>query len=88
MSELNPEILAIVAALQAQLLLIINQAAVVEFLITESVGEDSEAIESYESLASIIERASDTYSRLVNLQLRIARFQPGIPVAMMQMLSL
>lgn len=73
MSELSPEIVAIIAALQAQLLTIINQAAVVEFLLIESVGEDSEAIESSETLAKIIERASDTYSRLVNLQLRIAQ---------------
>jgi len=87
MAELSPETLARVAALQAQLLTIINRAAEVEIRLAENAGETAETAAAFESLTSILEKASDYYSRLSNLQLRIARFQPNTPVAMIQMLT-
>lgn len=87
MTELSAETLARVATLQACLLTIINRASEVEFILADSTGETVQTVAAFESLTNIIEKASDSYSRLANLQLRIARFQPGTPVAMIQMLT-
>jgi outer membrane PBP1 activator LpoA protein len=66
---------------------ILHQVTATEFMIFEQFGETDQTIALFEELTTIAEDAKASFSRLNNLQLRIAETQPVIASDMLERLT-
>ncbi|PSB00534.1 hypothetical protein [Merismopedia glauca] len=87
MAELSDENITIILELQRRLVKLIHQAAATELLIFERFGETEATLAVLQQLLNIRERATSSYSRLSNLLLRVAEFQPIAPPATIELLD-
>jgi hypothetical protein len=87
MSKLPPEVKAILGHQKEQLLDLIDQAKLLEFLLLESFGETPETILTLDQLTEITEQARDRLSQLSILHLRISEVQPTIPADLLMLMN-
>ena len=87
MSKLPTEIKATLSYQKEQLLDLIDQAKLLEFLLLESFGENQETISTLDQLMEIAEQARDRLSQLSTLHLLIAEVQPTIPVDLLRLMN-
>jgi hypothetical protein len=87
MAKLLGETLIIIFNLQRRLVEMIDQASAAESSIFEQFGEIEATIPGLEQLQNARQRLTDPYSRLCTLLLRIAKYQPTAPVAMLNLLA-
>lgn len=87
MAELPSEMVVIINQLKQQALDILNQATAIEFTIFDQFGETDQTIPFFEELTTIAEDAKASFTRLSNLQLRIAEAQPIIVSDMLELLT-
>lgn len=71
--------------LQEQLLNIVDEAKATEFTLLGRFGETPETLNSLEELTEIAQQASDFYSQLARLSLRVAEAQPSITPDMLRL---
>jgi hypothetical protein len=87
MSKLPAEIKTTLGYQKEQLLDLIDRAKLLEFLLLESFGENSETISSLDQLMEIAEQARDRLSQLSTLHLLVAEVQPTIPADLLRLMS-
>lgn len=87
MSKLPSEIKATLSYQKEQLLELIDQAKLLEFLLLESFGENRQTIYTLDQLTEIAEQARDRLSRLSALHLLIAEVQPTIPADLLMLMN-
>jgi hypothetical protein len=87
MSKLPPEIKETLSYQKEQLLDLIDQAKLLEFLLLESFGENMQTISTLDQLTEIAEQARDRLSRLSTLHLLIAEVQPTIPNDLLRLID-
>jgi hypothetical protein len=73
---------ASIALIKAQCLAIINLATKAEWKLFTRFGETEETLVVLSELKTVAEEASDAFSRLSSLQLKIATAQPDISAAL------
>ncbi|ACK70931.1 conserved hypothetical protein [Gloeothece citriformis PCC 7424] len=87
MAKLSPQTLTIVFDLQRRLVELIDESKATEYSLFESFGETEATIGELQELQDNAQRARNSYSRLHNLILRIAEYQPIAPSAMLELLT-
>lgn len=87
MSEISPETIAKILELLGRLSILIDRASFAELSIFNRYGEAEEVTYVLEQLDNTKERGTVAYSRLSALLLKISRFQPSAPTAMVEMLT-
>ncbi len=87
MAKLPKETTVTINSLKQQLLDILDNSTAAEFMLFERFGETETTIPLLEELKSVAERSTSWFSRLVNLQLRIAQSQPTATFDMLKLLS-
>ncbi len=85
-AEIPPETIAKILELLGRLSVLIDRASATELLVFDTYGETEEVAYVLEQLENTRERSTVAYTRLSALMLKISRFQPSAPVAMVQML--
>lgn len=86
MAKLPEEATVTINSLKQQLLDILDNSTAVEFILFERFGETETTIPILEELKNVA-RSTSWFSRLVNLQLRIAQSQPTATFDMLKLLS-
>jgi hypothetical protein len=81
-ATLPSETSASIALIKAQCLAIINLATKSEWKLFTSFGETEETLVVLSELKTVAEEASDAFSRLSSLQLKVATAQPDISAAL------
>jgi hypothetical protein len=87
MSKLPPKIKLTLSHQKEQLLDLIDQAKLLEFILLESFGESPETIPTLDQLMEITEQARDRLFQLSTLHLRIAEVQPTIPNDLLRLMN-
>lgn len=87
MAKLPPQILTTVFDLQRRMVELIDEAKAAEYNLFERFGETEATIAELEYLENGTERLRNFYSRLHNLALMIAEYQPTAPSAMLELLT-
>jgi hypothetical protein len=87
MAKLSPEIRATLSHQKEQLLDSIDRAKLLEFILLENFGENSQTISTLEQLTEIAEQARTRLSQLSTLHLRIAEAQPIIPEDLLRLMN-
>ena len=87
MAEISPETIAKILELLGRLSILIDRASAAELLIFNTYGETEEIVSILDQLQNTKERGVDAYTRLSGLMLKISRFQPSAPTAMVEMLE-
>ena len=87
MAKLNPDKDRIFWELQAQFLDIIDEARTLEFWMLESFGETERTLRYLDELQGIVTDATDRFTRLPTLQLKIANAQIPISADIMEMVD-
>jgi hypothetical protein len=77
-ATLSPDTSASIALIKAQCLSIINLATKTEWQLFTRFGEIEETLVVPRELKTVAEEASDAFSRLSSLQLKVATPQPDI----------
>ena len=78
MATLSPDTSASIALIKAQCLSIIHLATKAEWKLFTRFGETEETLVVLSELKTVAEEASDAFSRLSSLQLKVATAQPDI----------
>ena len=78
MATLPSETSASIAIVNAQCLVIVNLATKTEWKLFSRFGEVEETLVVLNELKTVAQEASDAYSRLSSLQLKVATAQPDI----------
>jgi hypothetical protein len=81
-ATLPSETSASIALIKAQCLAIINLATNAEWKLFTRFGETEETLVVLSELKTVAEEASDAFSRLSSLQLKVATAQPDISAAL------
>lgn len=87
MAKLSDDTLTTVLNIYRQLVKLIDEAKVIEYLILERFGETTIALVTLEALQNTSERLRNTYNRLNTLVLRIADAQPIADAATLKLLD-
>jgi uncharacterized alpha-E superfamily protein len=87
MSKLPPEIQATLSHQKEQLLDLVDQAKLLEFMMLDNFGENPGTISTLDQLTEIAEQARDRLSQLSTLHLRIAEVQPTIPTDLLRLMN-
>lgn len=87
MAEIPPETIAKILELLGRLSTLIDRASGAELSIFNTYGETEEVAYVLEQLENTKERGIVAYSRLSGLLLKISRFQPSAPTAIVEMLT-
>ena len=82
MATLSPEIAASINLLRNQCLAIINLATESEWQLFTQLGETTESLVFLAELSTVALEATDAFTRLNNLQLKVARSQPRMSSAL------
>ena len=85
MATLSQDISASIALIKAQCLSIINLATKAEWMLFTKFGETEETLVVLSELKTVAEEASDAFSRLSSLQLKVATAQPDISAAIVRL---
>jgi GMP synthase PP-ATPase subunit len=85
MAELPSEMVITINQLKQKSLDILNRATAIEFMLFENFGETDQTLPLFEELATVAGDAKDSFTRLNNLQLRVAEAQPTIPSDMLEL---
>jgi hypothetical protein len=85
MAKLSEAVAERVWTLKRQLANIINDARTAEFAIYHEFGENPRTEVYLDELQSIAEQATDKFSQLSTLQIRIFNIQPSIPGDMLDL---
>ena len=86
-AEIPPETIAKILELIGRLSTLIDRASAAELAIFNSYGETEEVADVLEQLDNTKERGEIAYTRLTGLLLKVSRFQPSAPIAMVEMLA-
>jgi hypothetical protein len=81
-ATLSPDTSASIALIKAQCLSIVNLATKTEWKLFTRFGEIEETLVVLSELKTVAEEASDAFSRLSSLQLKVATAQPDISAAL------
>jgi signal transduction histidine kinase len=87
MAKLSPEIRATLSQQKEQLLALIDEAKLLEFILLDSIGENQEIVSTLEQLTEISEQARTKLSQLSTLHLRIAEVQPTISNDLLRLMN-
>lgn len=87
MAKLPIETTETINRLKQQSLGIVDEATVAEFTLFELFGETDQTMPFLEDLKTVAEDAKSSFSRLSNLQLRIAEAQPIAAPDMVELLA-
>jgi 3-methyladenine DNA glycosylase/8-oxoguanine DNA glycosylase len=87
MAKLSSETTVTINDLKQRSLEIVDKATAVEFNIFERFGETDQTVPFFEELVTVAEDAKSTFTRLSNLQLRIAEAQPIAASDMLELLT-
>ena len=87
MAEIPPETIAKILELIGRLSTLIDRASAAELAIFNTYGETEEVADVLEQLDNTKERGEVAYTRLTGLLLKVSRFQPSAPIAMVEMLA-
>jgi hypothetical protein len=87
MAKLPEQLILSILNLQRQLIEGIDEATALETLLFQQFGETEENATDLEQIQNIKQKFTDPYTRLHNLLLRIAEFQPIAPDAMLDLLA-
>jgi signal transduction histidine kinase len=87
MAKLSPEIRATLSQQKEQLLDLINEAKLLEFMLLDNVCENRETISTLEQLTEIAEQARTKLSQISTLHLRIAEVQPTISNDLLKLMN-
>ena len=87
MAEIPPETIAKILELIGRLSTLIDRASAAELAIFNTYGETEEVADVLEQLDNTKERGEVAYTRLTGLLLKVSRFQPSAPFAMVEMLD-
>jgi hypothetical protein len=87
MAKLPKQTTETINHLKQQSLDIVNTALETEFTLFELFGETDQTISFFEDLKTVAEDAKASFSRLSNLQLRIAEAQPRAAFDMLELLG-
>jgi hypothetical protein len=87
MAKLPEQTTETINLLKQQSLNILDTALEVEFTLFELFGETDQTIPFFEDLKTVAEDAKTSFSRLSNLQLRIAEAQPRAAFDMLELLA-
>lgn len=87
MAELSQDTLETILDLQKRLAILIHQASATELSIFEIYGETEATMTVLEQLTNIRQRATTSYSRLLNLLLRISELQPIASTSILELLE-
>ena len=79
---LPPDTSASISLIKSQCLLIINLATKTEWQLFSNFGETEETLVVLSELKTVIQEASDAFSRFSSLQLKVASAQPDISPAL------
>jgi hypothetical protein len=86
-AEIPPETIAKILELIGRLSTLIDRASAAELAIFNTYGETEEVSYVLEQLDNTKERGEVAYTRLTALLLKVSRFQPSAPIAMVEMLA-
>lgn len=86
MARLPEETTLTILSLKQQLLEIVDNSTAAEFALFERFGETERTMYYLNELKSVAERSTSWFSRLSNLQIRIASAQPAVPSDMLELL--
>ena len=86
-AEIPPETIAKILELIGRLSILIDRASAAELSIFNIYGETEEIAYVLEQLDNTKERGIVAYTRLTGLLLKVSRFQPSAPMAMVEMLA-
>ncbi len=87
MAEIPPETIAKILELIGRLSTLIDRSSAAELAIFNTYGETEEVAYVLEQLDNTRQRGEAAYTRLTGLLLKVSRFQPSAPIAMIEMLS-
>ncbi|WP_310482947.1 hypothetical protein [Chamaesiphon sp. VAR_48_metabat_403] len=89
MAEIPPETIAKILELIGRLSILIDRASAAELAIFNTYGEPETEEVAYvlEQLGNTKDRGEVAYTRLTGLLLKVSRFQPSAPMAMVKMLT-
>ncbi|WP_295617943.1 hypothetical protein [Chamaesiphon sp. GL140_3_metabinner_50] len=87
MAEIPPETIAKILELIGRLSILIDRSSAAELAIFNTYGEIEEVAYVLEQLDNTKERGIASYTRLSSLLLKVSRFQPSAPMAMVEMLA-
>ncbi|MBW4618963.1 MAG: hypothetical protein KME17_06350 [Cyanosarcina radialis HA8281-LM2] len=87
MAKLPPETTEIINRLKDRSLAIVDAATATEFTMFEIFGETDRTVPFFEDIKTVAEDAKSSFSRLSNLQLRIAEAQPIAAVDILELLA-
>jgi hypothetical protein len=86
-AEIPPETIAKILELLGRLSTLIDKSSAAELSIFNTYGEIEEVVAVLEQLENTRERGTVAYTRLSGLLLKVSRFQPSAPTAMVEMLT-
>jgi hypothetical protein len=86
-AEIPPETIAKILELIGRLSTLIDRASAAELAIFNTYGETEEVAYVLEQLDNTKERGVIAYTRLTSLLLKVSRFQPSAPIAMVEILT-
>jgi hypothetical protein len=86
-AEIPLETIAKILELLGKLSILIDRASAAELSIFNTYGETEEIVDVLNQLQNTKERGVEAYTRLSGLMLKISRFQPSAPMAMVEMLE-
>ena len=86
-AEIPPETIAKILELIGRLSILIDRSSAAELKIFNTYGETEEVAYVLEQLNNTKERGEVAYTRLTGLLLKVSRFQPSAPMAMVEMLT-
>ena len=87
MAKLSDEFKLKITNLQQQLLDIIDESRLTEFLILENFGENNQTFMILEELTEITLQGRDLYLQLSRLRLQVAQVQPMISLDLLNLLT-
>ena len=87
LAEIPPETIAKILELIGRLSTLIDRSSAAELAIFNTYGETEEVAYVLEQLDNTKERGIVAYTRLSGLLLKVSRFQPSAPTAMVEMLT-
>ncbi|WP_013325531.1 hypothetical protein [Gloeothece verrucosa] len=87
MAKLSKETRSTLSQQKEQLLDLIDEAKLLEFLLLENRGENLETTSTLEQLTEIAEQARTRLSQLSTLHLRVAEVQPTIPDNLLRLMN-
>jgi hypothetical protein len=79
MAKLSNEVSETIWSLKRQLADVIENAKAAEFVLFDTFGENERTVTYLTDLQSVAEQATDRFSQLTTLQIRVFNVQPGSP---------